>query len=531
MTTAPRDTEATPAAPSIAAPPDRRLTEAIAELEQLLGAARVSQGDADRLTYSRDMWPRTLLAVRDGVPAVAPPDLVVWPASTSEVSAVVRIARRHRLPIVPYGAGSGVCGGAMATRGGIIVDLKRMDRVLEVVTADHLVHAECGIIGQLFEEQLNRRGMTLGHFPSSIYCSTLGGWLAARSAGQLSSLYGKIEDMVERIEVVLGDGRVVELSRDQMPDLGALMVGSEGTLGVITRAWMRVRPLRDFRIFRAYRFPRVAAGCEAMRRIMQRELRPAVTRLYDEMDTLMARPSKHDRPDESSLLGGAGALLGGVDADVQRSVVRAALSRAGMLSKVAESLLPRISSGCLMVLGFEGDRALTEVEAALAHAEALAAGGEDLGQGPGLHWWDRRYAVSYKMSPMFAAGALVDTMEIATTWDRLLELYDEVRKALSRDAVVLAHFSHAYAEGCSIYFTFAAAAKDRASSEALYDELWRRGLDATTRVGATISHHHGVGLSKAAFMSREHGEALSVYRQAKHALDPDGVLNPGKMGL
>jgi alkyldihydroxyacetonephosphate synthase len=135
------------------------------------------------------------------------------------------------------------------------------------------------------------------------------------------------------------------------------------------------------------------------------------------------------------------------------------------------------------------------------------------------------------MSPVFAAGGFVDTMEVASTWDRLLALYAEVRAALSSAALVLAHFSHAYSEGCSIYFTFAAAAEGRTRAEATYDQLWRRGLAAAVRAGGTISHHHGVGLSKAAFMAKEHGESMSVYRQAKHLLDPHNILNPGKMGL
>jgi len=505
------------------------------DLLGVLPAERLSQGAADRLIYSRDMWPKSLLSVRDNKPSVHPPDYVVWPESTEEVSRIIQLAGRHGVPVVPYGGGSGVCGGAMATGGGIVVDLKRMNATLRIDIDDHLATFQTGINGQLLEDQLNLRGLTLGHFPASIYCSTLGGWLAARSAGQLSSRYGKIEDMVHGLEVVLGDGRVVQCHTGHTPDLIPLLVGSEGTLGVITEATMRVHPLAEYRLFRAYEFPRIAAGCEAMRRVMQRGLRPAVVRLYDEMDTLMARPSG-GRPGKkpglldtiTQLVPRVGDALGG---DLKQSLLRAALSRAGMVNRVVESLVPRLSGGCLAILGFEGEQMLVEAEAALCHAEYQAAGGKDLGEGPGMAWYKHRYAVSYKMSPIFASGGFVDTMEVACTWDRLMDLYQEVRKALGPLAVVLAHFSHAYPQGCSIYFTFAASAEGRVKSDSLYDEIWRTGLSAVVKSGGTISHHHGVGQSKAAFMQEEHGAAMSVYRKLKIVMDPAGILNPGKMGL
>jgi len=202
-----------------------------------------------------------------------------------------------------------------------------------------------------------------------------------------------------------------------------------------------------------------------------------------------------------------------------------------MLSRVAETIVPRIAGGCLLIVGFEGEQAITEAEAALCHAEFMAAGARDKGEGPGLAWFSRRYAISYKMSPMFVAGAFVDTMEVAVTWDRLMDLYAEVRQTLSSRALVMAHFSHAYEEGCSIYFTFAASAEGRAKADSLYDEIWQTGLEAVIRKGGTISHHHGVGISKAEFMQEEHGRAMGVFRKFKAVMDPAGILNPDKMGL
>lgn len=506
------------------------------QLLEVLSPGQISQGAADRLVYSRDMWPKALLSVRDNKPSVSPPDFVVWPETTRQVADVVDVAREHGAPVVPYGGGSGVCGGAMSGGGGIVLDLKRLERLVSVSVEDGLATAECGIIGQTLEDRLNLRGLTLGHFPASIYCSTLGGWLAARSAGQMSSKYGKIEDMVHAVEAVLGDGQIVECSAVEEPNLVPLLVGSEGTLGIITRATMRVHDLRQHRVFRGFEFPRISSGCEAMRRVMQRGLRPAVLRLYDEMDTLMARPSgQQEAGKKRSLLGSALQLLPGMvdggGSDLRHRLLNAALSRAGMLNRAVEALAPRLSGGCLAVMGLEGDPGLVEAEAALCNAEFEAAGGRDLGEGPGLAWYERRYDVSYKMSPVYASGGFVDTMEVATTWDRLMDLYGAVRTALGPLAMVLAHFSHAYPEGCSIYFTFAASAEGRVKSDNLYDEIWRRGLAAVIKAGGTISHHHGVGQAKAAFMQEEHGPAMATYRKLKSVMDPGGILNPGKMGL
>ena len=503
------------------------------ELLKILPAERISQGAADRLIYSRDMWPKTLLSVRDNKPSVAPPDVVVWPETTEEVSRVLALASRLKVPVVPWGGGSGVCGGSMATRGGIVLDLKRMDRLVDVSLEDHLATFECGVNGQVVEDQLNMRGLTLGHFPSSIFCSTLGGWLAARSAGQFSSKYGKIEDMVHGLEAVLGDGRVINCTASHEPDLMPVLVGSEGTLGVITRATVKVCPLPDFRVFRAYEFPRVAAGCEAMRRVMQRGLRPTVLRLYDELDTLMARSSGQDGREGGFFDTALKNLTGAASRrwDLKRTLLTKALGRAGMVSRLAETLAPRLAGGCLLIVGLEGDPELTEVEAALCHAELTAAGGRDRGEEPGLAWFKHRYNISFKMSPLYAAGAFADTMEVACTWDRLMDLYSEVRSTLASRALVMAHFSHAYSEGCSIYFTFAAAAEGRAKADTKFDEIWQTGLEAVVRKGGTISHHHGVGLSKAAFMQEEHGAGMGVYRKLKAVLDPAGILNPGKMGL
>ncbi|MBZ0233601.1 MAG: FAD-binding oxidoreductase, partial [Deltaproteobacteria bacterium] len=261
------------------------------ELEAIVGPRRVSLRPVDLDTYARDMWPRLLFARRDGEPPAQQPYAVVWPESAREVSTIVRAARAMRVPVIPYGGGSGVCGGVVPVRGGITIDLKRMQQVRAVRGDELVVDVEAGLSGERFERDLQRRGFTFGNFPSSIYCSTVGGWLATRAAGQLSTKYGKVEDRVAGLTVVTGTGELIDTDGPSRalggPNWTQLIVGSEGTLGVITSARLRLSPAPQLRVFRGFEVSSVAAGVEAIRRVMQRGLRPAVVRLYDELDTFL----------------------------------------------------------------------------------------------------------------------------------------------------------------------------------------------------------------------------------------------------
>jgi alkyldihydroxyacetonephosphate synthase len=532
------------------------------ELEAIVGPRRVSLRGIDLDTYARDMWPRLLLGYREGVPSPHRPHAVVWPESVREVVAVVKLARALRVPIVPYGGGSGVCGGAVPVHGGITLDTKRM-QALRWVHGDELIcDVEAGLSGERFERELARRGYTFGNFPSSIYCSTVGGWCATRAAGQLSTKYGKMEDRVVGLTVVTGRGEIVETDGPYRalrgPSWTQLLVGSEGTLGVITSMRLRVAPAPQLKVFRGFEVDDIASGVTAIRRVLQRGLKPAVVRLYDELDTLMnalgssdhaTGESRGDRAPVPPVETGAlpawpGTVPQHDDTFVERlmnlakgkhlrrDAMHAALGRSQLVNRLVGTVAEKIARrGCRLVIGLEGARIRTEVEAALTFSELEAAGCRDKGEDPGWAWLAHRYAVSYRMSPVFRDGAFVDTMEVAASWERLMDLYHSVRAAIGRHAVVMAHFSHAYSDGCSIYFTFAGTANDASAAERVYDAIWRDGLEAATRVGGTISHHHGVGLLKAPYMAGEHREAMAIFEAAKAAFDPDGIMNPGKMGL
>jgi len=498
------------------------------DLAALVGDGRASTDTADRVAYAKDLWPRHVIGVRAGIAAPAPPAVIVWPENVAEVAAVMRYAHEREVPIVPYGAGSGVCGGVLPTRGAIVLDTKRMRAVRAIDEAQLVVDAEAGIIGQHLEDRLGERGFTLGHFPSSIYCSTLGGWLAGRSAGQCSGRYGKIEDMVQSLTCVDGSGEVRALDVEASGrDLIPLIVGSEGTLAVITDARLRISPAPEVRRFASYTFDTTEAGLAAIRAMLQAGLRPAVSRLYDPFDSLVARRNKRLAAPSAVIDGPAPnkPLQPGLGARVLASALRSP----GVLNALIDGLPGPALGGAMLVLVWEDDVAIADAEVREAERLCLEAGGRSEGEEPARRWLARRHSVSYRQSPMYAMGAFVDTMEVASTWSRLLPMYHAVHRALSPYVFVMAHFSHAYPDGASIYFTFAGAARDDDAALEKYDAAWRAALVAVVDAGGTLSHHHGVGRSKAPAMRREQGVAIDMVRALKAVLDPRGILNPGAL--
>jgi alkyldihydroxyacetonephosphate synthase len=506
-----------------------RARRTVAAVADAVPGLRATADDADRLFYARDLWPRKHLDVRRGLPAEALPAGVVWPSSTEDVARVLAWASAEGVPVVPFGAGSGVCAAVAPDERTLVLDLKRMGRIRRIDASAPAVEVEAGHLGNTLEDTLGRAGFTLGHFPSSILCSTAGGWVATRSGGQCSSAYGKIEDMVAELECVTGDGRVHSLrSRTQGADLVPLVVGSEGTLAVVTKATFRLHPAPARRAFGAWSYGSVEEGIGALRRLMQRGLRPAVARLYDPFDAMLARRA-HPAPQSSPPRRRGSAFR---DRALRSLLAHPATVNRGLGSRLGARLL----GGALLVVVFEGQGARPHDELAAARAHA---GGSWVGEGPARHWFERRYSVSWRQAGVFAAGGFVDTIEVAAPWSRIAALYDRVRRALGEHAFVMAHFSHAYPDGCCIYFSFAGAADggsvralgwDRACA-ATYDRAWGAAIAATIEAGGTVSHHHGIGRAKAAQARAELGAETAVLADVARAFDPAGVLNPGNLGL
>lgn len=465
----------------------------LAELRVLVGDAQLSTDPLELGAHARDCSPGLSMQERAGV-ALPRPGAVVWPRDTDEVAALYRWASAHGVAVVPFGGGGGVCGGAAPEPGGVVLDTKRMSAILDLDEVSGLVRVQPGVIGQRLEEWLGARGWTLGHFPSSITVSSIGGFAAVRSAGQASTRYGTFPAMVRGLEAVLPDGTVVRRRAQPAsaagPDLAGLLLGAEGTLGLITELDLLVHPRPEALGFRGFRLPSFAVGLDVLRALMRTGLRPAVLRLYDETETGFNHPE--------------------------------------------------VGGGCLLVLMAEGWGDLVDLEVRTAQGVVAAHGGADLGEEPARHWHAHRYDVSYRLADFLKPGGTfgdavaLDTCEIAASWRRLPAAYEAVRAALAAESdVVLCHASHAYADGACLYFTFGAAGQgDEVAVRRRYEAAWAAALPAAIASGATMTHHHGVGLLRAPWLAEELGEGgFALLSRIKSALDPAGIANPGKLGL
>jgi len=481
----------------------------------------VSGAPSDLAAAARDLWPRALVDIQSGALPENRPGAVVWPERSEQVSQLLELSRAEGFRLVPFGAGSGVCGAVLPDERTIVIDSKRL-LDFRIERDAPVVHAGAGVLGLTLEQELAKHGYTVGHFPSSIVCSTVGGWVAARGAGQCSSRYGKIEDMVAALECVLGTGDLVAMRRRQSgPDLVPLVTGSEGTLGFITQVSLRLHPAPQLRRFLAYSCASIESGFDILRTMMQLGLRPEVARLYDPIDSVLlghssdAKKSQKDRSSSVARWFGAAA--------------RQALRQPRWLQRAIEVLEGNVLGGATLLLIFEGEAEEANQDAARAATICSRAAARSLGEGPARRWLAHRYGVSFRQSSAFRLGAFTDTMEVAAPWSRLEAVYEGVRRELSEHALVMAHLSHAYPDGCSIYFTFSALGAPGGNARERYESAWRAGLGAALSAGANLSHHHGVGRSKAARLATELGQGTELLNRLRSAWDPAGMFNPGAL--
>ena len=491
--------------------PDPRLPGALAErLRAIVGSEHVLDDRETRVKHAAGRGYPDLVRLRSG-DASGAPDAVVLPGSAAEVGAVLGACAQAGVAVVPFGGGTSVVGGVEPLREGfeavISLDLARLNSMLGVDRVSLTATLEAGVTGPAAEAALARQGLTIGHFPQSFEHSTVGGWLATRSAGQASTGYGRVDELVEGLRFVApaGELRVPAFPASAAgPALLELLVGSEGVLGVICEATLRVRPVPEHRRYDGWSFRSFEEGADALRVMEQADASPDLARLSDEEETRV-----------SLAMAGHGRA---------QRLLRAYLRARGH------------EGGCLAIVGFEGAEDDAERRHQRGAALLRAGGGLALGRRPGQAWLRARYAAPYLRDELLARGVLVETLETATAWSNLSELHAAVIAAL-RDSLarrgtpplVMCHVSHLYRSGASLYFTFLA----RQQHDEALEQWWAAksaASEAIVAAGGTITHHHAIGRDHARWLQAEVGElGVGLIRAAKQRLDPDGIMNPGKL--
>jgi alkyldihydroxyacetonephosphate synthase len=491
---------------------DSRLDGSVrARLVAVAGEQHVLEDRAARVGHAAGRSYPDLVRLRTGELAGAP-DAVVVPGSTEQVQALLAACAEARVAVVPFGGGTSVVGGVDPVADGfpavISLDLHRLDRLLAVDRTSLTATFEGGLFGPEAERLLAAEGLTLGHFPQSFEFSTVGGWVATRSAGQASTGHGRIDELVEGLRLVAPTGEVMQRAVPATaagPDLRELLVGSEGVLGVICEATLRVRELPAARQYEGWSFRSFEEGCEALRVMEQADGSPDVVRLSDEHETRL-----------SFALASTGS----------------ATERAGR----AYLRMRGHEGGCIAIAGFEGEA--DDVERRRLHSGALlrAGGGLRLGRRPGEAWLRGRYAGPYVRDALLDHGVFVETLETAATWSNLPTLYAAVADALRRSLsergtppLVMCHVSHLYRSGASLYYTFLARQQPEDAIEQ-WHAAKSAACDAIVANGGTITHHHAIGRDHVPWMPAEIGSVgIDLIRAAKQRLDPVGIMNPGKL--
>ena len=490
-------------------------------LRAVLTPEQIRTDDDDRLAHAYGRSYRDLVRIRSGGVDSAP-DLVVYPHGHDDVVEVVRACQEHDAALVPFGGGTNVVGAVehrgAQTRVRVTLDLRRMNRLLRVDRASMTVEIEAGAFGPEIEEMLEREGLALGHHPDSFVYSTLGGWIATRSAGSHSNAYGKIEDMLVATRVVTPTG-VLETraypAASHGPDWNRVVLGSEGALGVITAATLRVHPLPEFEEYRMLLFHSFEDGVAALHECVENGFMPSVARLSDEGETELIFAAKPP----------------------SRGLAKTALERGvKRLLRVRGYVRP-----AALVLGFEGPEVTTRPLRDEVLKRCKHHGAFDLGRGAGEKWKRTRYDVPYLRDYMMDYALLCDAFETATVWSRVRELYrdgvrslqEAYRSETGHGGYLGCHLSHLYDTGACLYFTIGVRAREGASPaemSAQYTAIKAAASEAFVRNGGTLSHHHAVGYEHAPWMSREHSEpALRALARIKDELDPKGIMAPGNL--
>ena len=447
-----------------------------------IGAEKVLTGEPELDARRHDYWAASHIRDLAGTPAPRPA-CVARPGSAQDVQRILAIARERGAPVIPFGLGSGVVGGVIASPGAIVLDMGGMNRTLFIDEINLLAAFEAGKNGLEAEEAVAAKGLTIGHWPQSVAVSSVGGWVATRASGQFSTAYGNIEDIVYAIEAVTPDGQLVKLGKGPRasagPDLRHLMLGSEGTMGVVTAVTLSLRRAPERQALSAFSAPDMDSGFAFQREVIQSGWRPPVARQYDERE-------------------------------------------ARRLEATAEH--------CLVLMVHEGPAALVDCEKAAIAAIAAAKGLKRAPESFVEHWLGHRNRVT-PWDRILSRGIIADTVEVSAAWNAIGAVYRDAVASLGEVDGCLAasaHSSHAYRSGLNLYFTFAVQTDGPAVMEAAYADCWRRIMEAAALHGGSLAHHHGIGRVRRGWLETELGaEGVALLRRIKEAMDPTGMMNPG----
>lgn len=462
----------------------------LTELEDAVGAQNVGSTDGDKLAYSTDYFWLSRMTVDKGAPA-ALPDYVVRPGSAEEISKVLKIANYYKIPVQTWGGGSGSQGGALPMAGGIILDTKRMDKLIDIDTVSGTITCEAGMIFQQLEWYANEKGFSIMHIPSCLTCCTVGGAMAHNGIGILSTKYGKIDDQCLWCEVVLPNGAVVETlpapKHSSGPNLLPIFIGSEGTLGIITKAKFKMVKLPETRRHHAFLFPDMHIGYAACREIVQ-TVKPSLIRLFDEAETV----------------------------------------------SIIKKVIGFEKKGSFMNLTVEGLSRIVDVEEQIVLEIAKKYGAEYLGTEYGEKWFENRITFFYP-GYIMNNPQMFGTLDTVATFDKIEGIYLAMKKAVESFEGVrfISHSSHWYDWGVMNYSRFIMdhPPEDPLECVRLHNRIWNAGVRAALENGGVPNDHHGIGLKIGRLMKEAYGPAMQVLEGLKKSLDPNGILNPYKTGL
>jgi alkyldihydroxyacetonephosphate synthase len=456
------------------------------QLIEELGGSRVATDKETLDQYSHDVWPVSLLQQQQNLHPNRP-EIVVRVDDVAQVGIVLALARESGSALTPRGLGSSVTGQALPVHGGIVLDMSaiRGEPVLDEVNL--IVTVPAGTRGSDLEGWLEERGFTSNFFPQSLMRSSVGGWIATRATGQLSSRYGGIEDAVVRYTVILSDGSVMSVGQKPRaavgPDLKELFLGSEGAFGIVLDVTLKIYRRSPATISEAWLLPNVQAGLTALREIYQSGIRPSLMRLYDSTEARYA-------------------------------------------------LQDFTSTECALFLSHEGLPAIARAEHEESQRVLEKLGARSLGAGPVDSWYGKRFDFSAVEELLAEDGGYAETIEVAHLWTGVEELYYALTEALAPLAdEVLGHFSHVYPQGISLYVILLGRADNNQEASKRLNQIWQTAMRVTTDLGGELSHHHGAGLARQEFIRKNLGEQYQLIERLKGALDPAGVLNPGHLGL